>query len=277
MSRYYEIKQEGFEKQKVWNYVKIVRDSIIGLVVLIIFFGSLGTVKAGERGVRLRFGAVVATVNEGLYVKFPLIEKVLKMDVKVQKEEVNASAASKDLQTVSSIVAVNFNLSPESVAKIYKDVGVDYKVRLIDPALQESVKAVTAKYTAEELITKREIIRDGIKQVLADKLLPYGIIIDQFNIVDFDFSKSFNDAIEAKVTAEQQALAAKNKLEQIKFEAEQRVTTAKAEAEAIRIQAAAIQNQGGAEYVNLKAIEKWNGTLPQYMLGQTMPFINLNK
>lgn len=256
---------------------KIVGWSVGGIVFLVLCFGSWGTVRAGERGVRLQFGAVVGQVSEGFYFKMPLIQKVVRMDTKVQKDEVEASAASKDLQTVSSKVAVNFNLSPDSVAKIYKDVGVEYKIRLIDPALQESVKAATAKYTAEELVTKREVVREEIKNILAEKMFPYGILIDQFNIVNFDFSPSFNEAIEAKVTAEQQALAAKNKLEQIKFEAEQRVTTATAEAKAIQIQAAAITQQGGAEYVNLKAIEKWNGILPQYMLGNTTPFINLNK
>lgn len=265
------------DEQKI-NYVKYSIWGTLALIVVLLFFSIWGTVNAGERGVRLQFGAVSGqAVSEGFYFKIPFIQKIVKMDVRVQKEQVTASAASKDLQTVSSQVAVNFNLSPESVTKIYKDVGLDYKVRLIDPALQESVKAVTAKYTAEELITKREVVRDEIKNTLAGKMLAYGIIIDQFNIVDFDFSKSFNDAIEAKVTAEQQALAAKNKLEQIKFEAEQRITTANAEAKAIAIQAQAIQTQGGAEYVNLKAIEKWNGALPQYMLGQATPFINLNK
>ena len=271
MSRYYD---KETDQIKGW---KITKDVILGIVFLVLFFGSWGSIRAGERGVRLQFGAVTGQVSEGFYFKIPLIQKVVRIDVKVQKDEVEASAASKDLQTVSSKVAVNFNLSPDSVTKIYKDVGVEYKTRLIDPALQESVKAITAKYTAEELVTKREMVREEIKSTLSSKMITYGIMIDQFNIVNFDFSPSFNQAIEAKVTAEQQALAAKNKLEQIKFEAEQRITTATAEAKAITIQAAAIQNQGGAEYVNLKAIEKWNGTLPQYMLGNTTPFINLNK
>lgn len=244
-------------------------------IVFPLLFGTWSIVRAGERGVRVRFGAAVGTVNEGLNFKLPYIEKIVKMDVKVQKDEVDAGGASKDLQTVNSKLAVNFNLSPDYVTEIYKSVGLDYKSRLIDPAIQESVKAVTAKYTAEELITKRELVRDEIKTVLSGKMLPYGLIIDQVNIVNFDFSESFNTAIEAKVTAEQSALAAKNKLEQVKFEAEQRVTTAKAEAEAIRIQAQAITQQGGAEYVNLKAVEKWNGVMPQYMLGNSTPFINI--
>lgn len=256
---------------------KLLGHILILIIAITLMWGSWGTIRAGERGVRLKFGAVTGTVDEGLYGKLPFIEKVKTMDVKVQKDEVDAGAASKDLQTVSSKLAINYNLSPEYVATIYKTVGKEYKVRLIDPAVQESVKAVTAKYTAEELITKRELVRDEIKTVLSAKMMPYGIVIDQVNITNFDFSPSFNQAIEAKVTAEQSALAAKNKLEQVKFEAEQRITTAKGEAEAIKIQAQAIQNQGGAEYVNLKWVEKWNGVLPSTTLGANTPMINLNK
>ena len=103
------------------------------------------------------------------------------------------------------------------------------------------------------------------------------MVVDEFSIVNFNFSESFNTAIEAKVTAEQNALAAKNKLEQSKYEADQRIATAKGEAEAIKIQAQAIQTQGGAAYINLKAIEKWNGLLPVYMMGNSpVPFINLD-
>lgn len=262
------------EDKKILSVVKKIALSLLAIIIIAC---SLGIVKAGYRGVKTRFGAVVSTVNEGLYIKLPFIEKVKKMDVRVQKDEVEASAASKDLQTVSSKLAINYSLSPDYASTIYKSVGVEYKSRLIDPAVQESVKAVTAKYTAEELITKREIVRDEIKTVLSEKMKNYGLIIDNVNIINFDFSQSFNAAIEAKVTAEQSALAAKNKLEQIKFEAEQRVTTAKGEAEAIKIQAQAIQNQGGAEYVNLKWVEKWNGVLPSTVMGDTVPMININK
>jgi regulator of protease activity HflC (stomatin/prohibitin superfamily) len=259
---------------------KIILHVLLLIFVIIpIIFGSWGTVNAGSRGVKTRMNKVVATVEEGLYFKIPYIEKVYKMDVKVQKDEVEANAASKDLQTVSSKMAINFNLSPEAAAIIFRSVGTDYKMRIIDPAVQESVKAVTAKYTAEELITKRELVRDEIKTVLSEKMLSYGIIIDQVNITNFDFSQSFNAAIEAKVTAEQSALAAKNKLEQVKFEAEQRVTQAKGEAEAIKIQAAAIQAQGGKEYVSLKYVEKWNGVLPTTQMGASefTPLINISK
>src|SRR3989338_4049922 len=249
---------------------------ILGVIILIIVFGSFVIVGAGERGVVITLGKVSDTVwSEGLHFKLPLIQHVEKLDVKTQKEQVDASAASKDLQTVTAKVALNYHLDASEVNHLWQSIGSDYKTRIIDPAIQEAVKAVTAKYTAEELVTLRSQVKEDAQIALKERLGREYIIVDELSIVDFDFSPSFNEAIEAKVTAEQNALAAKNKLEQIKYEAEQRATTAKGEAEAIRIQAQAIQQQGGAAYVNLKAVEKWNGTLPTYMMGDTVPFVNL--
>jgi regulator of protease activity HflC (stomatin/prohibitin superfamily) len=193
-----------------------------------VHFSPFGTIAAGERGVHLRFTAVTGKVfGEGLYFRIPLVESVQKMDIKIQKLETTAAAASKDLQTVHSMVALNFHIDPERVSKIYQSVGLQYRERIIDPAMQEAIKGSTAKFTAEELITKREQVREDIKNQLRSRLREHDVLVDEFNIVNFEFSKIFNEAIEAKVTAEQQALAAKNKLEQIKFEADQKVAEAR--------------------------------------------------
>lgn len=249
----------------------------IGLILAVIIFivvWPFGIVEAGERGVLLRWGAVTGKIfNEGLYMRIPLADRIEIMDVKIQKEEVLATAASKDLQTVESRVALNYHIDPSRVANIYQEIGINYNVRLIDPALQESVKSTTAKYTAEELITKREEVRDAIRAHLVEKLEPRGILIDDFNIVDFQFSASFNQAIELKVTAEQSALAAKNKLEQIKFEAEQQVAEARGKAEALRIESAALQSS--PQILELRALEKWDGKLPSVMGSGATPFINV--
>ncbi|MBI5654863.1 prohibitin family protein [Candidatus Uhrbacteria bacterium] len=243
-----------------------------GLILLSIAW-PFGTIGAGERGVLLRWNAVTGHVyGEGLFVRIPVSDRIIVMDVKVQKEQIEATAASKDLQSVSSIVALNFHISPDKVANIYQDVGVEYKTRLIDPALQESVKASTAKYTAEELITKREQVREEIRNHVKDKLASRGIEVDDFNIVDFSFSRSFNEAIEAKVTAEQSALAAKNKLEQIKFEADQKIAEARGKAEAMRVESEALKSN--PQVLELRAIEKWDGRLPTVTGGAT-PFVNL--
>lgn len=259
------------------NVIKLVGKTILGLLVLILILSSFGTVDAGFVGVKTRFSAVTGRVVEpGLFIKLPFIEYVVKINVQTQKEEANATAASKDLQNVTARVALNYSLDEGQIVNLYSNLGKDYKVRVIEPFIQEAVKATTSKFTAEELITKREIVSEDIKLNLSGKLIKLGINVEGLSIVNFDFSESFNVAIEAKVTAEQNALASKNKLEQIRYEAEQRVVQAKGEAEAIRIQANAITSQGGQEYVQLQAISKWDGSLPQYTGGGAIPFININ-
>ena len=249
--------------------------AVVGVLLILYWLSPFGTVAAGERGVHLRFTAVTGKVfGEGLYFRIPLIEAVQTMDTRIVKVEARSDAASKDLQTVHSVVALNYHIDPERVSHIYQDVGLGYKERLIDPALQEAVKAGTAKFTAEELITRREMVREDIKAQLTGRLQPRGILVDEFNIVNFEFSKVFNDAIEAKVTAEQQALAAKNKLEQIKFEADQKVAEARGKAEAITIESNALK--ANPAILQLRALEKWNGILPQVTSG-AVPFINVLK
>ncbi len=254
---------------------KIIVIMLFFWLAVVVIFGAFGTVGAGERGVLLQFGAVQDKVfDEGLYIKIPIIHKVVKMDVKIQKDEVPASASSKDLQIVTSKIALNYHLDPESVNKVWQDVGKNYNARIIAPSIQESVKAVTARYTAEELITKREEVKDQIKANLAERLITSSIIVDEFNIIDFSFSSAFNDAIEAKVTAEQLKLKAARDLERIKIEADQRVAEAEGKAQAIQIEAQALK--ANAQIVELRWIEKWNGVVPQYW-GQASPFIGLNK
>lgn len=259
------------------NVGKIISAAVAFVIILVIVFSSFGTVGAGERGVKTRFGSVVGTIGTGLYTKTPFITNITKLDVQTQKEQADSTASSSDLQNVNTTVAVNYNLDPVKVSDLYTRIGTDYKTKVIDPSIQEVVKAVTAKYTAEELITKRQEVTDAVKVGLTDRLIASDIQVTGVSIVNFEFSKSFNDAIELKVTAEQNALAAKNKLDQVKFEAEQTVATAQAQAEAIKIQAQAINSQGGASYVQLQAVNKWNGQLPTTMVpGSSVPFIKVS-
>ena len=247
----------------------------IGLIALIVLFGSVGTIGAGERGVLLQFGAVQDKVfNEGLYFKIPFVQKVERMDVKIQKDEVPASAASKDLQIVTSKIALNYHLDPDAVNKIWQEVGKNYNSRIIAPSIQEAVKAESAKYTAEDLITKREEVKDRIKANLAERLAERSIIVDELNIIEFQFSKAFNEAIEAKVTAEQLKLKADRDLDRIKIEAQQKVAEAEGKAEAIRIEAMALRQN--VKVVELRWIEKWNGEVPTYW-GQASPFVGLSQ
>ena len=263
------------EKIMEMKIKKIIFYTVFGLLALMIIFGVFGTIGAGERGVLLQFGAVKDKVfGEGLYFKIPFVQSVVKMDVKIQKDEIPASASSKDLQVVTSKIALNYHLDPKAVNKIWQEVGKNYNTRIIAPSIQEGVKAVTARFTAEELITKREEVKEQIKSNLTSRLLEHAILVDEFNIIDFEFSAAFNEAIEAKVKAEQLKLKADRDLERIKIEKEQMIAAAQGKAEAIRIEAQAlIQNP---KVVELRWIEKWDGKVPTYW-GEATPFIGINQ
>ncbi len=247
------------------------------IIVGVLFLGfnfAFKTVGAGERGVLFsKFGGVSDRVlGEGLHFKIPFVEDIIIVDVKVQKSQTRAEASSKDLQTVSSIFAINYHVDPRHVHTVYQEVGTDFKSRIIDPAVQEAVKAITAQYSAEELITKRPQVRNDIKDMLRDRISPFNIMLDEFSIIAFEFSPEFNAAIESKQTAEQNALKATRDLERIKVEAEQKVTRAKAEAEAQRVQAQTIT----PIILNLRAIEKWDGKLPDVVGGDgAIPFLDI--
>lgn len=266
--------EEDYETQQMKRYIRWGALGLGVFIALILLIGSFTTVQPGEKALIIRFGTIRSVLEPGISMKAPLIDKVIKLDVQTQKLETEATAASKDLQNTTARIAVNYQLEPGNEKLLYSTIGLNYENTILSPAVQESVKAATAKYTAEELITKREAVREEIKKNLKDRLTDRYIIVSDVNIINFAFSESFNEAIEAKVTAEQQALASKNKLEQTKYEADQRVVQAKAEAEAIRIQSDALKENRGL--VDLEAVKKWNGVLPMYMSGSAVPFLNLN-
>ena len=249
------------------------------LVFVFLFAKPWVTVGAGQRGVLLNFGAVQEVVlDEGLHFRIPVMQEVVLVDVKVQKAVTDTVAASADLQDVTSTVALNYHLLPDKANIVYQSIGISYKERIIDPAILEVVKAVTARYSAEELITKRPAVSEAMRLSLFERLKEYNIAVDAFSIVAFSFSKVFAEAIESKQTAEQLALKARRDLDRIKIEADQKITAAKAEAESLRLQRANIS----ADLIelrrieaNLKAIEKWNGILPQVTGGGAVPLIGL--
>ena len=257
------------------NLKSSLRKGLIVFVAILILASSIGTIGAGQRGVLLQFGAVQDRVlGEGLYFIIPFIQTVEKIDVRIQKDEVPASASSKDLQIVTSKIAINYHLDPSMVNVVWQDIGKDYNSRIIAPSIQEAVKATTANFTAEELIIKREDVKDQIKANLLDRLALNHIVVDELNITAFDFSESFNQAIEAKVTAEQLKLKSERDLERIRIEAEQKVVEAEGKAKAIRTEAQALS--ANAKVVELRWIEKWNGEVPEYW-GSASPFIGLNR
>uniref|UniRef100_A0A6M3JKC9 Putative SPFH domain / band 7 protein n=1 Tax=viral metagenome TaxID=1070528 RepID=A0A6M3JKC9_9ZZZZ len=256
----------------------IVLVSVVVAIFILLMLSPFVKIDAGERGVVLNWGAVSDTIlDEGIHWRIPIKQKVIKMDVTIQKEETGTSAASKDLQIVTTNIAINYELDKLKVNTIYQNLRKEYSQRIVAPTIEELIKKTTAKFTAEELVTRREDVKEDLKLNITQSLASNYIIVKDIFITDFTFSAQFDLAIEAKVTAEQRALEAKNKLEQIKYEAEQRVAQAEAEAKAIMIQAQAVTQQGGKDYVQLQAILKWNGQLPEQMIpGATVPFINLS-
>ncbi len=244
---------------------KIVVPVIIVFILLIVLLNSFTTVGAGHTGVVTTFGKVSEGVlSEGLHFKIPFIQNIILIDNRVQKAEASCSSASKDLQTVSSTIAVNYKVLNGYSASVYKNIGMDYESVIITPAIQECVKAVTAKFTAEELITNRQSVGDQMMALLKEKIGEYGIEIQIFNITAFDFTDEYNAAIEAKQTAQQNALKAQQDLQRIKVEAEQTIAKAQAEAEAYRLKSEQIT----PEILISNYIEKWDGKLPTVVSGE---------
>lgn len=256
---------------------KITAGIIAAAALIIAASSAIAIVPAGHTGVVLTLGKVSNTsYQEGFHIKAPFIQQIEVMSNKIQVYEANATAVSKDLQSVSSNIAVNYKISSDQSAKIYQTIGRDYESIILMPAVQESMKSVTAKYTAEELITERAIVGEEIKNTLENKVKDYGIIIEKFNIVNFDFSSEFNAAIEAKQVAEQNLLKTKTEQQQaiVIAEAEAKKKTIAAEASA---QATLTEANAQAEANNLlnnslteliikyEQIEKWNGELPKVM------------
>lgn len=245
---------------------------VVGIVMVAagIVIGSVVIVPAGHRGVLLRFGAVSGQLNEGISFVVPGINSVVLMEVRTQKEASVASAASKDLQIVSTQLALNFRVDPNKVSELYRDVGTEYKARIIDPAVQESIKVVTAKYTAEELIRSRAEAKNAVQEEITKRLAAYNILVEPsgLSITNFDFSAEFNKAIEAKQVAQQEAEKQRYLLQRAELEKETEITRAEGAAQSAKLNAAALQVQGGGLVIAREWIEKWDGRLPQVNSGQ---------
>lgn len=258
---------------------KVIALVVLGFLGFLLFMSTYFIVDAGDRGLVLRFGEVNRIVDPGLRFKMPLAEEVVRMTVRVQKNTTKTEAASKDLQVVQTTMVLNYNLEPDRVGDVYAKLQLHYATTIIDPVVQESFKAAAARYTAEELISKREALKTQVRDYLKERLATFGINVVELSITDFVFSAEFNKAIESKQTAEQLALKAKRDLDRIRVEAQQKIASAQAEAESLRLQRAVIS----PELIKLrqieaqmKAIEKWDGKLPNVTGGAT-PFIQVDK
>lgn len=255
---------------------KILIPVVIVAVVIILLFNSFAVVDAGHTGVVVTLGKVnEGTLQEGLHFKVPFIQQIIKIDNRIRKLEVNTEAFSKDLQSVNTVLAINYRVDTAKSDSIYKNIGADYESVLVTPAVNEVLKAITATYTAEESVTNRQLISDGLVTGLNEKLNDIGLYITDVNIIDFDFSDSFVTAIEEKQVAQQQLLKAET-------EKKTAITNAEAEAEAIKIKAEAeaeanttISKSLTDRVIENKKIEKWNGELPK-VTGDSGTIIDLS-
>lgn len=256
--------------------VAIIVTVFVILAVIFVVANCFTIVQAGHTGVVLTLGKVSEGVlQEGFHVKAPFVQEVVQIDNRITKLEVNTEAFSKDLQTVSTTLAINYRVDSSKSYSLYKNIGRNYESVLITPAVNEVLKAITAQYTAEESVTNRAIISDGLISGLNEKLNGDGLYVTDVNILNFDFSDAFITAIEEKQVAQQQLLKAET-------EKQTAITNAEAEAETIRIKAQAeaeankIVSESLNEYViENKKIEKWNGQLPQVQ-GDADPLVTIN-
>ncbi|KVC88034.1 hypothetical protein WJ95_12270 [Burkholderia ubonensis] len=248
------------------------------VVVASVLFISLTQVRQSTIGVVTTFGHIEKdTLTEGLHVLNPVsnVHEVF-VGVAVAKVE-KAQAASKDLQSVHTDLTMNYRVDPSRVRALYAMApSLTYESDYIQPAMFEVFKAVVSRYTAEQLVTERQLVSQDILSALVTKLRPYGFLIQDINITAFAFSEAFDQAIEAKVTASQKAEQAERELQRVKFEADQKIAQAEGEAKAIAIQAQAIKTNGGDDYLRLQAINRWDGKLPTYLSPHTpLPFLGM--
>lgn len=250
---------------------------IIGILALVTVLGSVYTVKEGHRGIVTQYNKLHSIAEPGLGFKVPFVQKVLEVDVRTQAADSAATAGTSDQQNVSVKVNVNYHLNSNAVGKVYSEVGLANIERIVDKRIEEDSKAVIANYKAEDLLKQREFVKSQIVKSLSSSLNQYYIILEDVQITEFKFSDNYMESIEKKQIAEQEALTAINNTRTVKEKAIQEIERAKGEAEAIRIQAEAIKQSGGRDYIELQAIKAWDGKLPTTMASGVTPFINVGK
>lgn len=250
---------------------------IIGLFILfLIVFQPMTIVGVGERGVKVTLGQTSpVALEEGVHFVMPFISTVKKMNVKTVKSNIATMAQSKDIQQARIVYVVNYNLQPENAPKMWRTVGRDYVSVVVMPTVEGIVKDTIGKWNAQDIVANREKVASEVLFKLNEKLGPKYINVSDFQITEIQYSQAFEQAIESKVTAEQEALKAKNKTVQVQEEARQKIIASEAEAKSMAIRAQALaQNKNLVEY---EAVQKWDGKLPEYMMGNTVPFLNLKK
>ena len=247
---------------------------VVLFILFLIVFQPMTIVGVGERGVKVTLGQTSpVALEEGVHFVMPFISTVKKMNVKTVKANIATMAQSKDIQQARIVYVVNYNLQPENAPKMWRTVGRDYVSVVVMPTVEGIVKDTIGKWNAQDIVANREKVASEVLFKLNEKLGPKYINVSDFQITEIQYSQAFEQAIESKVTAEQEALKAKNKTVQVQEEARQKIIASEAEAKSMAIRAQALtQNKNLVEY---EAVQKWDGKLPQYMMGNSVPFVHL--
>jgi len=262
------------ENENSKSFIKYGGIAIIALIVLIVILNCFSTVPTGYIGIRTRFGkAQDGIIQEGLVFKAPIIENVVRIDCRTKKIETTSEASTKDLQTVNASIAVNYNVNKDTVSNLYREIGTEYENIIISPAILEAIKSTMAKYTAEELITKRSEVSLMIQEALIEKVSKRGISVTEFNITNIEFSYEYNQAIETKAVKQQEVITAKAELEKQEIQNKKEISIAEKDAKVMELQNKKITDKT----LKLKRLEvmqsmidKWNGVLPNTMLSENM-------
>ncbi len=262
-----------------FNYMPVLK--IVGILIVLGILASFGAsgfevIDTGKRGVEIRFGKVVSeSLPEGMYFVNPITTNIIELDVREQRWDSSSQAYTKDVQNLTVAFTLNYSPDPTKIHILYERVGKTWSEKLIPQVVQARVKEVIGQYEAVKLVSDRHAAIKQTAELIKLDLNSKNIDFKSFEITNLDFNDAFEHAVESKVVAIQQAEEAKNKTVKVKEEADQQIITAKAEAESMRIRAQALsQNKGLVEY---EAVQKWDGKMPNMMLGNSVPFINITK
>jgi regulator of protease activity HflC (stomatin/prohibitin superfamily) len=271
-------KQDGGKMEKDF-FGKLSGPVVLAVAAVILAFSSFFIIQPGEVAIKTRLGSIVDSYSEGIHLKLPLIENITKFSIQIQRADIRTQAFSKDLQTMTSHLAINHRIQQGTAISIYRNLGKDYVNTVVDPMAQEMFKAIAAKYSADSIIANRAALVEELNSVVKAKLLEKEIVVTDISVVDLDFTDQFLKAVEDKQVAEQQAKMSEKLVEKAKRDAEQQIAKSRGEAEALRMQREQVTPQLielRKVDAQLKAIEKWNGVLPGYV-GGGVPFVSIDK
>jgi regulator of protease activity HflC (stomatin/prohibitin superfamily) len=264
------------EPLQVGRMLMWVGIGIVAIIALSVAGCGIKVVDTGHRGIKTRFGEVVSeSLPEGIYFFNPVTSAIVEIDTRVQRQDGETDTYTRDVQQAAIKYTLNYRLQQNAAHLMYRDIGRDWEQKLIPQVVLGTLKEVVGKWDAVDLISNRDKAASTAFDAIRENLSERNVEISRFEITDIAFTREFENSVEQKVIAQQKAIEEQNRTKQIEEQARQKVLSAEAEAKSIQIRAQALERN--AKLVEWEAVQKWNGVLPQYMLGNgATPFINLN-